>query len=54
MTRREELRQAHEDALFALMMDYVAEEEGKKELEETMRFWMIRRQRFPRKCAGRA
>ena len=34
MTRREELRQAHEDALFALMMDYVAEEEGKKALEE--------------------
>ena len=28
MTRREELRQAHEDALFALMMDYVAEEDG--------------------------
>lgn len=34
MTRREKLQEACEDAVFALMMDYVAEEEGKKALEE--------------------
>ena len=34
MTRREELQEAYEDAMFALLMDYVAESEGKKALEE--------------------
>ena len=34
MTRREELQKAYEDAMFALLMDYVAESEGKKALEE--------------------
>ena len=28
MTRREELQEAYEDAMFALLMDYVAESEG--------------------------
>lgn len=34
MTRREELQEAYEDAMFALLMDYVAESEGEKALEE--------------------
>lgn len=34
MTMREELQEAYEDAMFALLMDYVAESEGKKALEE--------------------
>lgn len=34
MTRREELQERYEDALFALMMDEVATVEGKKALEE--------------------
>ena len=34
MTRREELQEAYGDAMFALLMDYVAESEGKKALEE--------------------
>ena len=34
MTRREELQEAYEDAMFALLMDYVAESQGEKALEE--------------------
>ena len=34
MTRREKLQEAIEEAMFALLMDYVAEAEGKKALEE--------------------
>lgn len=34
MTRRERLQENYEDAMFALLMDYVAESEGKKALEE--------------------
>lgn len=34
MTRREKLQEALEEAMFALLMDYVAEAEGKKALEE--------------------
>lgn len=37
MTRREELQERYEDALFALMMDEVATSEGKKALEENER-----------------
>lgn len=37
MTRREELQERYEDALFALMMDEVATAEGKKALEENER-----------------
>lgn len=37
MTRREELQERYEDALFALMMDEVAVSEGKKALEENER-----------------
>lgn len=37
MTRREMLREQYEDALFALLMDEVAEAEGKKALEENQR-----------------
>ena len=38
MTRREELQEAYEDAMFALLMDYVAESEGEKALEENRVF----------------
>lgn len=34
MTRHEQLEEAYEDALFALLMDYVAEVQGKRALEE--------------------
>lgn len=37
MTRREQLQEQYEDALFALMMDDVATAEGKKYLEENER-----------------
>lgn len=37
MTRREMLREQYEDALFALLMNEVAEAEGKKALEENQR-----------------
>ena len=33
MTKREQLIEQYEDALFALLMDSVAEEEGKKAIE---------------------
>ena len=37
MTRRERLIENYEDALFSLLMDEVAESEGKKAMEETQR-----------------
>ena len=37
MTRREMLVEQYEDALFALLMDEVAEAEGQKALEENQR-----------------
>ena len=37
MTRREMLMEQYEDALFALIMDEVAEVEGQKALEENQR-----------------
>ena len=49
MTRREELQEAYEDAMFALLMDYVAESEGKR----TAHSRRIQTRRFPRRCAGR-
>lgn len=38
MTRREELQEAYEDAMFALLMDYVAESEGEKLWRRTVYF----------------
>ena len=35
MTRREQLQEQYEDALFALLMDELARSEGEKLLEET-------------------
>ena len=37
MTRREKLQEQYEDALFALLMDDLAVEEGKKAYEENER-----------------
>lgn len=37
MTRREKLQEQYEDALFALLMDDLAVEEGKKAYEENKR-----------------
>ena len=37
MTKREQLREEYEDALFALMMDEFAVAEGEKALEENVR-----------------
>ena len=37
MTRREMLMEQYEDALFALIMDEVAEVEGQKAIEENQR-----------------
>lgn len=53
MTRREELQEAYEDAMFALLMDYVAESEGEKALEENRVLQEVQTRRFPRRYAGR-
>lgn len=53
MTRREELQEAYEDAMFALLMDYVAESEGKRPWRRTAHSRRIRTRRSPRRCAGR-
>lgn len=53
MTRREELQEAYEDAMFALLMDYVAESEGEKLWRRTVYFKRIQTRRFPRGYAGR-
>lgn len=41
MTKREQLREEYEDALFALMMDEFAVAEGEKALEENERLKKI-------------
>jgi len=52
MTRREELQEAYEDAMFALLMDW-RNLKGKKLWRRTVYFKRIQTRRFPRGYAGR-
>ena len=54
MTKREQLIEQYEDALFALLMDSVAEEEGKKAIELNERLKADPEAEVPAECGGDA